>query len=218
MKFSTSIAVKIGEERDIDIITTGAGKSDTPARVMITSPTGKKGEIPTQETIDGYGAKFALLEPGPHKFDISYAGKPVPKSPFTVQALPKPKVKAYGPGLKGGKANQPAHFTIDTREETTPGNLGVTVEGPSEAKIESRDNQNGTCDVTYFPTVPGDYAVNITYGDQHIPNSPYHATIEPGPTIDLSNVTAYGPGLEPTGNDAAWTAGIAHVILCYADA
>lgn len=197
---SLHIAVKVGEPRDIEIITTAAGKADTPARVLITPPSGKTREIPTEGTIDGYGAKFALLETGPHKVDIAYAGMPVPQSPFMMEAVPPASgVKAYGPGLQGGVANKPAEFTIDTREATSPGGLGVTVEGPSEAKIECRDNQNGTCNVTYFPSAPGDYNINVLYGEKHIEHSPFHAKIEPGPTLDVSGIKAYGPGLEPQG-------------------
>lgn len=49
------------------------------------------------------------------------------------------------------------------------GGLGITVEGPSESKINCRDNKNGSCSAEYIPFAPGDYDVNITYGGVHIP-------------------------------------------------
>ncbi|OWF45693.1 Filamin-A [Mizuhopecten yessoensis] len=193
--------MKVKEPRQVDIVTTAAGKSDTPARLFVVSPSGTKKDIPVKETPQGYTASVTLLEPGPHKVNVAYNGKEVPKSPFTVDVQPdgSDKVKAYGPGLEGGKSNQPCTFTVDTREATTPGGLGVTVEGPKEAKIDCVDNGDGTCNFTYMPVEEGEYKVNITYAEQPIKNSPFRAKIEPGPKVDLSGVTAYGPGLNPKG-------------------
>lgn len=192
-----SIEMLMGKEHEIDIITSGAGEAE--AKVLITNPAGVTSQLPTQPTIDGHAAKFAFLEPGPHKVDVLYGDMPVSKSPFVVEAVPEgaTKVKAHGPGLAGGQSNKPAEFIIDTRE-AGPGALGVTVEGPVEAKIECEDNRDGTCNVTYYPTVPGDYNVNITYSEEHIPGSPFIAKVVPG--VDLSGVTVIGPGVGPEGN------------------
>ena len=43
------------------------------------------------------------------------------------------------------------------------------MEGPSESKINCRDNKDGSCSAEYIPFAPGDYDVNITYGGVHIP-------------------------------------------------
>lgn len=51
------------------------------------------------------------------------------------------------------------------------GGLGITVEGPSESKINCRDNKDGSCSAEYIPFAPGDYDVNITYGGAHIPGT-----------------------------------------------
>lgn len=100
---------------------------------------------------------------------------------------------AYGPGLQGGKVGVPAPFTIDTKGAGT-GGLGLTVEGPCEAKIECQDNGDGSCSVSYLPTEPGDYAINILFADRHIPGSPFKAEVTP--VFDPNKVTASGPGLE----------------------
>lgn len=159
------------------------------------------------ETIDGFGAKFTCSEPGPHTVKVSFAGQPVPKSPFKVQAIqpkaPAPqgnatKVKVYGPGLKGGIANAPCDFTIDTRE-AGPGGLGLTIEGPCEAKIECFDKGDGTCDVRYWPTEPGEYAINILFANKKIPNSPFKAQVEPSKRVDVSGIKCFGPGIQPKG-------------------
>jgi len=70
----------------------------------------------------------------------------------------------------------------------------LTVEGPCEAKIECSDNGDGTCSVSYLPTKPGEYFVNILFEEVHIPGSPFKADIEM--PFDVSKVIATGPGLE----------------------
>lgn len=102
-------------------------------------------------------------------------------------------MKAFGPGLKGGLVGNPAEFTIDTKGAGT-GGLGLTVEGPTEAKIECSDNGDGTCSVSYLPTEPGDYLVNILFEEVHIPGSPFRADIQM--PFDPSKVVASGSGLK----------------------
>ena len=72
------------------------------------------------------------------------------------------KVKAYGPGLSHGTVDKSADFVIDTRGAGN-GALNLTVDGPCEARIECKDNQDGTCHVSYLPTMAGNYMINILY-------------------------------------------------------
>lgn len=111
----------------------------------------------------------------------------------TSPQLTVAQVRAYGPGLKGGIVGKPAPFTIDTKGAGA-GGLGLTVEGPCEAKIECQDNGDGTCSVNYLPTEPGEYAINILFAEQHIPGSPFKAAVRSA--LDPGKVTASGPGLE----------------------
>uniref|UniRef100_A0A2I3G7S7 Filamin A n=1 Tax=Nomascus leucogenys TaxID=61853 RepID=A0A2I3G7S7_NOMLE len=114
----------------------------------------------------------------------------------SVALAPDPfflQVKAFGPGLQGGSAGSPARFTIDTKGAGT-GGLGLTVEGPCEAQLECLDNGDGTCSVSYVPTEPGDYNINILFADTHIPGSPFKAHVVP--CFDASKVKCSGPGLE----------------------
>lgn len=86
-----------------------------------------------------------------------------------------------------------APFAIDTKGAGI-GGLGLTVEGPCEAKIECQDNGDGSCSVSYLPTEPGEYAINILFAEQHVPGSPFKAVVQS--PFDPSQVTVSGPGLE----------------------
>ncbi|XP_052093723.1 filamin-C-like isoform X17 [Mytilus californianus] len=194
--------IKIGEQRDVAILTKSAGPSDGPARVTMTTPSKKKVEVPVKLVPEGYVAQVVPFELGPHKVDIAYGSSPVPKSPFSVDVVPEGagKVKAYGPGLTGGKAFTPATFTIDTRECTSPGELGINVDGPMECQIDVAEKPNGTVDVSYMPEKPGNYNIDVTYGGIQIPGSPFKPKIEPGkPIKDLSGVKVFGPGVDKAG-------------------
>ena len=47
--------------------------------------------------------------------------------------------------------------------------MSLSIEGPSKADIECHDNEDGTCRVTYKPTEPGTYIINIKFADEHVP-------------------------------------------------
>ncbi|KTF73888.1 hypothetical protein cypCar_00040173, partial [Cyprinus carpio] len=189
--------VQVDEDQEFAIGTRGAG-GQGKLEVKMTSPSGKS--VPcVVEPQPGKGAslvKYIPKEEGVYMVEVVYDGNPVPGSPFPVEAMLPPdpsKVKAFGPGLKGGLVASPAEFTIDTKGAGT-GGLGLTVEGPTEAKIECSDNGDGTCSVSYLPTEPGEYLVNILFEDVHIPGSPFHADIQY--PFDPTKVVASGSGLK----------------------
>ncbi|XP_026548294.1 filamin-C-like, partial [Notechis scutatus] len=53
------------------------------------------------------------------------------------------------------------------------GGLGLSIEGPSKVDINCEDMEDGTCKVTYSPTEPGNYIINIKFADKHVPGSPF---------------------------------------------
>uniref|UniRef100_A0A8C9ERW4 Filamin B n=1 Tax=Pavo cristatus TaxID=9049 RepID=A0A8C9ERW4_PAVCR len=187
----------VGKDQEFVIDTRGAG-GQGKLDVNISSPMRKAVPCLVEPVLgkECSTAKYIPREEGLYVVDVSYDGNPIPGSPYTVEATLPPdpsKVKAHGPGLRGGLVGKPAQFTIDTKGAGT-GGLGLTVEGPCEAKIECSDNGDGTCSVSYLPTKPGEYFVNILFEEVHIPGSPFKADIEM--PFDVSKVIATGPGLE----------------------
>ncbi|XP_027007250.2 filamin-A isoform X7 [Tachysurus fulvidraco] len=189
--------VDVGKDQEFTINTRGAG-GQGKVDVKILSPSRRPipCKVESGPANEVHSVKYIPPEEGPYKVDISYDENPVPGSPFTVEGVMPPdpsKVRAYGPGLRGGIVGKPAPFAIDTKGAGT-GGLGLTVEGPCEAKIECQDNGDGSCSVSYLPTEPGEYAINILFADQHVPGSPFKAMVQS--VFDPSKVTVSGPGLE----------------------
>ncbi|XP_068442134.1 filamin-C-like isoform X3 [Clinocottus analis] len=200
--------VDVGKDEEFTVSTQDAG-GQRNLDVRITSPSRR--QIPCKlesgSANEVHTVQYIPPEEGQYRVDVSYDGNPVPGSPFTVEAVMPPdpsKVRAYGPGLQGGVVGKPAPFAIDTKGAGT-GGLGLTVEGPCEAKIECQDNGDGSCSVSYLPTEPGEYAINILFAERHIPGSPFKAAVQSA--FDPSKVTASGPGLErgKVGEDGSFT-------------
>ncbi|NWH74854.1 FLNA protein, partial [Piaya cayana] len=188
---------EVGQVQEFGVQTQGAGGQGRVG-VQITGPSHRP--VPCRVGAAPPGAPHPVswtpTEEGPYRLDVTYDGHPVPGSPFNVEAALPPdptKVRAFGPGLQGGRVGVPAPFTIATKGAGA-GGLGLTVEGPCEAKIECQDNGDGSCAVSYLPTEPGDYSINILFADRHIPGSPFKAKVTP--VFDPTKVTASGPGLE----------------------
>lgn len=91
------------------------------------------------------------------------------------------KVGVSGSGLSTARTQAFNEFLVDTRNAGF-GGLSVSLEGPSKAEIQCRDNKDGTCAILYKPTEPGIYLLGLKFADHHVPGSPF-------------SVQAAGPGL-----------------------
>lgn len=139
---------------------------------------------------------YTPFEAGRHTIELLYDGAPVPGSPFVVHVkagCDPSRCKAFGPGLLAGFTGQPCRFVVETRGAGN-GGLSMAVEGPSEAKMTCVDNRDGSCDVEFLPTEPGDYQIIIRFADQHIPGSPFLAHV--AEAVDPSRVRVFGPAID----------------------
>ena len=75
------------------------------------------------------------------------------------------------------------------------GGLSLAVEGPSKTEIKCVDNQDGTCTVSYMPTVPGEYHITVKFADENITGSPFTAKITRKSTC-LQGLCREGEGRE----------------------
>jgi len=67
------------------------------------------------------------------------------------------------------------------------------VEGPSQAQVEYRDDDDGCVAVTYLPPVAGEYAVHVLCNDEDITDSPFIVQVHPPPAghFDPAKVLFY---------------------------
>lgn len=192
--------------------------------MSITSPSGTKVQAHVIPSSEGFLVNFTPMELGEYLMSISFGGEPLRGTPYRLMCTNGGGgvggggdnlgcVQATGPGLERGVVNTPAEFMIDTRG-AGQGGLGVTVEGPCEAAINCRDNGDGTCSVAYLPTEVGDYSINITFNDEHIPGSPFQAIVTPEP--DLKSIRVSGNGIQPHGtrNKIAWSSKMCDLTVC----
>ncbi|KAK1161563.1 filamin-B isoform X1, partial [Acipenser oxyrinchus oxyrinchus] len=157
------------------------------------SDSGTKAEPRMEDHGDGtYTATYTPLHAGMYTLLLRYGGQAVPTFPARVQVKVLPthdasKVKASGPGLTSGLlASLPVEFTVDARD-AGEGGLDLAIEGPSKSEISCTDNKDGTCTVTYLPTLPGQYSILVRYSDEHIVGSPFSARVT-GETLPRSTV------------------------------
>ncbi|XP_041096044.1 filamin-A-like [Polyodon spathula] len=194
--------VRAKETADFRVYTKGAGTGEL--KVTIKGPKGIEEPVKQKDLGDGvYGYEYYPSTPGNYIVTITWGGQQIPRSPFEVKVgteAGSQKVRAWGPGLEGGVVGKSADFVVEAVGDDV-GTLGFSVEGPSQAKIECDDKGDGSCDVRYWPTEAGEYAVHVLCNNEDIQHSPFMAEITAAPAKDFypDKVKAYGPGLEKTG-------------------
>ncbi|POI31885.1 hypothetical protein CIB84_004364, partial [Bambusicola thoracicus] len=119
------------------------------------------------------GISFIPREVGEHLVSIKKNGNHVPNSPVTIMVVQSEigdarRARVYGRGLVEGRTFEMCDFIVDTRDAGY-GGISLAVEGPSKVDIQTEDLEDGTCKVSYFPTVPGVYIVSTKFADEHIP-------------------------------------------------
>lgn len=152
--------------------------------------------IPGATIDDVFRIMYTPFEAGRHTIELLYDNAHVPGSPFVVHVksgCDPSRCKAFGPGLERGLTGVPSKFIVETRGAGA-GGLSLAIEGPSEAKMACIDNRDGSCDVEYLATEPGEYDITIRFADKHIPGSPFKVMVDE--TSDPSKVKVYGPGIE----------------------
>lgn len=123
------------------------------------------------------GISFTPREVGEHIVNVKRMGIQIKNSPFKINVSDKEvgnskKVKVHGDGISSGKTHVENNFVIDTRNAGY-GGLSLSIEGPSKAEIKCLDQVDGTLSISYVPTEPGEYLLNVKFADHHIDGSPF---------------------------------------------
>lgn len=172
-----SSGLRVGDLAKFQVCIDGAGEGDLD--VKLTAPDGSEQKVNVKRSADNklvFDCDYTPSQEGDHRLSISFGGQEIRQFEINVAPPSQSKVTAYGPGLYGGTVGKPNKFRVDTKGER--GTLGFTIDGPGEAKIECKDNGDGTADVEWTVPAPGEYALHIMSNGEDIPNSPYCAQIK----------------------------------------
>ena len=140
------------------------------------SPTGREDDcFMSQVGPDEYSVRFVPKEEGYHYLHAKLNGVHVPGSPFKIKVGGEGKkdgsVRVFGQGLERVKVGEKASFVIDT-STVGAGTLSVTVDGPSKVDMDCNEVSQGY-EVSYTPSVPGDYFVTVKYNGKNVDGSPF---------------------------------------------
>ncbi|CAF3482635.1 unnamed protein product [Rotaria sp. Silwood1] len=92
----------------------------------------------------------------------------------------RPTIRATGPGLTDGFANDNCHFDLDAPNVELQ-KLVIAIDGPSKADIQIEVVDAGIYRVFYICQTPGNYHISVTYDGEQIDGSPYHLRLRAQP-------------------------------------
>lgn len=174
----------------------GAGPG--PLAVRMIGPS-KPTLIADDSSEAGVAVSFTCRDPGEYQLIVKWGEEELPNSPFSINITGegreiKPELcVADGDGICKGKVSETAEFTVTVPDEAGPGSLGVSISGPHPPKpIEIVNNLDGTMKVTYLPLAPGEYRIEVTWGNAPIKSSPFISQITGNAIRNPQAVTASG--------------------------
>ena len=180
----------VNEPLCYSVDTTGAGNGDL--KVTAAGPHTFSEDISITQTSDNnYAANFVPIVPGTYNLLFKYDDTSVPHSPAEVKVVDPSKVRVQGECFEGAfvRVDAPVNFSVDSTD-AGEGELEVSLEGPAKAAIVPEEQEDGTVNFGFTPTLPGDYSVGFLYAGKPVPDSRF--TVK---AYDPTKVTACGPGI-----------------------
>lgn len=170
--------ISVGSQSEVKFPGAVPDSEITSLNAAIMAPSGLEEPCFIKKLPDGkIGISFTPREKGQHWVSLRKKGSDITGSPFKIEVSnlevgDAARVMVSGPGIKGGKTQQDNTFTVDTRHAGF-GGLSLSIEGPSKADISCKDNEDGTLAISYKPTEPGYYIINLKFADNLVDQSPY---------------------------------------------
>ena len=99
-------------------------------------------------------------------------------------------VVATGSGLNSGKTNVYNDINVN-KSGLECGKLSTQIDGPSRVVIRYIDNNDGSVKISYKPSIPGDYTINLKFNSFFIPGSPFRVKVR---GVAPPSLTRHGNG------------------------
>ena len=136
-----------------------------------------------------YQLGYQPKSPGSCQLLVTYSGNPIEDSP-EIAIYDTSKIKIYGPAFDGISLGETTSLHIDF-SEAGDGKLVVNIIGPAADLLERQTNKEDTvATFTLTPSVAGEYQVEVTFGGDLVPRSPFSI-----PVRDINQVLVSGSGI-----------------------
>ncbi|TMS38553.1 hypothetical protein L596_005251 [Steinernema carpocapsae] len=147
---------------------------------VVTMPSGAHSK--NAEIIDNHDGtvlvKYQPSQQGKHELTIQHNGHNLKGAPivFYVDDIKNGFITVYGPGLQYAVVGEPAAFTVCAAGGVKT-DLVVSIEGNGKANVQSHDNKDGTCSVTWVPPVPGEYLISVKIAGKLVKGGPFKVLV-----------------------------------------
>ncbi len=143
---------------------------------------GPNGSVPVETKDIGNGnfeCTYLPKDKGAHEVDVQWSGAPIVGSPFKVNVTaPADASKCQVSNLPEGRlrANKTYSFNVDISEAGS-GELTASAHGPTVPEDCNVSEEQTTCTVNFTPAEVGPIKVDVSYGNNPIPESPFQYTV-----------------------------------------
>ena len=195
-----------------NIDTSEAGKGDLQVQCEARGEEGGPvGVTLTEEQPGHFAAVFEAGKPGTYTVHVTFSGKPVPKSPFSVDIKAEALVdtsKVVVSGFDEGQlvVGESVCFTVDCSEagcteprvisEAPPKGKGKKKHGKKAVlALSEKDSDWGVFEGKFIPMIPGEHKIHVEIAGAALPNSPFIVKAvaqQEKPSIINSSVHLFG--------------------------
>ncbi len=187
----------VGKSEEVTVKTRGAGEGKLVAFVKHLDDAHPALNSEVEDLgLDTYTLHLTGKEIGRTAIDLQWGGFTIPNSPFLVNVCDASMCKADGAVLtsKRGKAGTAITFTVETAD-AGEGELEIVAKGPSaQYNISIAETKDDTYEASFTPWEVGEHKIEVCWGKENIPNSPF--TVIVGSPLEMEVCNATGDGLK----------------------
>ena len=189
---------KVGERADFSVNCEQGGPGEL--QVDIETPSGSLVNEIEKKSKDNYNVNYTPKETGDHVISVLWNNKNIPSSPFMCAITDPKQCTVSGSGLSKALVGQPQTFTVKTNKAGQE-KLVVEVDGPEgPIDVDANEVSKDIFNITYIPKAVGLHNVNVRYGDNAVPGSPFKVDVVAPPNASKCTISNLPEGNLRVGN------------------
>ena len=188
--------LQVGKQEEVIVKTRGAGAG----KLICTLDRSDESELPhlSGEVTEQENDQCAvILEPkaiGEAEVELKWAGENIAQTPFKVSICDASKCSVSG--LDGSETcvGEPVKFKLKAKKtEVGESKPVIKPRGPTaKYEPEIKDSGDGSYKVSFTPWEVGPHKVDVMYGGEHVPKSPFSLNVTAAPDANTCSVTGKG--------------------------